>query len=293
MKAALIINSKAKNANKQTLAELYSGLNKAGLDVVEFNPNDDVPIAEFAEAAVRDAFELVIAAGGDGTISAVASKLVGTNSKLGVLPIGTYNNFAKGLGIPLDLHEAAQVLVNGVVREVSVGEVNGALFINNSSIGIYPHIVMRREKMESKNGKRLVSSFLALAKSLWKFPYYHVKVKFDGQDIRQHSPMVFVGNGFYGYDAMSAGQRGLMDQEKLSVYVLKNANRFDLLKLSVKALLNRIHEDPKFQRYYVSEVEIHLAKKSVYVAKDGEVLKLEAPLRYRIRPKALKVILPK
>src|SRR5665213_2168379 len=98
MKAALIINPKAKNANAQTLKQLYAALNSAGLEVMEFDPSNELTMGEFAEAAVKDHFDVVIAAGGDGTVSAVASKLVDTEAKLGVLPIGTYNNFARSLG---------------------------------------------------------------------------------------------------------------------------------------------------------------------------------------------------
>src|SRR5205085_3689399 len=98
--------------------------------------------------------------GGDGTQSAIASRLAGTQLVHGVLPLGTLNHFAKDLGIPLQLDEAVRTLAEGRVLEVDVGEVNGRVFINNSSLGLYPEIVRERELQQMRLGK---SKWRALA----------------------------------------------------------------------------------------------------------------------------------
>src|SRR5947199_3052283 len=104
-------------------------------------------LTELARSAVSNGARAVVAGGGDGTVSAVASALVGTDKALGVLPLGTLNHFAKDLCIPLEVVGAARNVCEGREVSVDVGEVNGRVFINNSGLGLYPHIVRRREKL--------------------------------------------------------------------------------------------------------------------------------------------------
>ncbi len=105
---------------------------------------------DLREAAAKAAvdFDVVAAMGGDGTVNAVAGALAGTPTPLLVLPAGTLNHFARDLGLPLDPAEAALLVRDGVRREVDVGEVNGHVFVNNSSIGAYPLTVALRERLQ-------------------------------------------------------------------------------------------------------------------------------------------------
>ena len=104
----------------------------------------DQPITELVKSALVDGSEVVIAAGGDGTVSAVAALLVDSEAALGILPLGTLNHFAKNVGLPIDIEEALEVIDQGNVRRTDVGEVNGKVFLNNSSLGLYPMVVRGR-----------------------------------------------------------------------------------------------------------------------------------------------------
>ncbi len=293
MKIALITNSKARQTDAQSLARLYTALNNAGIEYLEFIEDDKLTMSEFADAAAKDGFEVVVAVGGDGTISTVATKLVGTNTTLGVIPMGTYNNFAKDLNIPEDIEGAVANLINGSVVEIDVGEVNGHHFINNSSIGLYPHLVLRRERSEARGVPRILATTFALLKIFQKFPYHKLKLSLDGTDVYRETPMLFIGNGRYNYHGLDIGERRLPIDGKMSLFVLKDLQRFDLAKFSLKVLSDNIHGDPNFENYHVEEAVIELPKKLIYVSKDGEVLRMESPLRYKVVPKALKVIIPK
>jgi diacylglycerol kinase family enzyme len=102
-------------------------------------------LREAAARAVADpTCAVVVAGGGDGTVNAVAGVLAGTEKPLGVLPLGTLNHFAKDLGIPHEVERAVQLLGTGAPRRVDVAEVNGRVFVNNSSIGVYPLAVRER-----------------------------------------------------------------------------------------------------------------------------------------------------
>ncbi|MDB4939785.1 MAG: sphingosine kinase [Candidatus Doudnabacteria bacterium] len=292
-KIALIINSKAKQTDLQNLNRIYEALKKTDFEILEYIENDKQTISQFAEAAAKDNFEMVVAAGGDGTISSVATRLVHSNTALGVIPMGTYNNFAKDLGIPLDIETAVENLVSGIPKLIDVGEVNGHHFINNSSIGLYPHLVLRREMAESKGMPRIFATIHAALKVFQKFPYHKVKLLVGDKETHRETPLMFFGNGYYDFDGLNIGARVLPTDGTLSLYILKNVKRMELLKLSFMAFSNKIHNDPRFEKHFVSRATVEVPKKIIYVAKDGEVLKMQSPLQYKVKQRALKVIVPK
>ena len=111
----------------------------------------------------RNEVDVIVAGGGDGTIHTIAAVLAGTGVPLGILPLGTLNHFAKDLGIPMELHDAVDVVAAARGVNVDVGEVNGIVFINNSSIGVYPYMVLDRERLRRR--RRLQKWALA-----WRSP---------------------------------------------------------------------------------------------------------------------------
>jgi diacylglycerol kinase family enzyme len=155
-----------------------------------------------ALSAVSDHAPIVVAAGGDGTVSAVASTLIDCQTRLGILPLGTLNHFAKDLRIPMDLPSAVQVLADGRMRQVDVAEVNGRAFINNCSIGLYPHLVTRRDRQRQRLGRnKWVATGIALLSVLGKYPLVRVLIDAPGQSLRSRTPIVFVGNNRYEVSA--------------------------------------------------------------------------------------------
>ncbi|HZI88057.1 MAG TPA: diacylglycerol kinase family protein, partial [Pyrinomonadaceae bacterium] len=105
-------------------------------------------VVELARRAARMQTDIIVAGGGDGTINAVASELVGTDKAFGVLPLGTLNHFAKDLNIPVDIEAAVRTIVSGHTTRVDVAQVNDRIFLNNSSLGLYPRLVHEREKQQ-------------------------------------------------------------------------------------------------------------------------------------------------
>src|SRR5206468_9364651 len=129
-----------------------AALNNAGLEAeVELIDGGDCEVRCRAIAERGDG--LLIVGGGDGTISAAASALVGTETRLGILPLGTLNHFARDLDIPTDLDEAARLIASGKERRVDVAEMNGRIFINNSAIGLYPQMVVDRDLQQRRLGR--------------------------------------------------------------------------------------------------------------------------------------------
>jgi diacylglycerol kinase family enzyme len=252
-------------------------------------------VTEFARRALSDGARAVVAGGGDGTISSVAAMLVGTGRPLGVLPLGTLNHFAKDLRIPLSLEEAARNVCEGREVAVDVGEVNGRIFVNNSSLGLYPRIVHRREKLQEREGSGKWAAFVRASLAvLRRYPFLYVRLDADGQRIVRKTPFVFVGNNEYQMESLEMGGRACLDAGCLSLYVAHRTGRLGLLRLALSALFGRLRQAHDFDALNAQEIWVETRRpKRLPVATDGEVNVMTTPLHYRVRPGALKVIVPK
>jgi diacylglycerol kinase family enzyme len=246
-------------------------------------------------AAQAPGCEAVWAGGGDGTVSAVASALVGTEKALGVLPLGTLNHFAKDLGLPLDLEEAARALLAGRVARADAAEVNGRVFVNNSGLGIYPSIVRERERRQERHGLgKWVALAWATVTVLRRYPYLRVLLTAEGRTLSRRTPFVFVGNNEYELDAFRIGARPRLDRGLLCVHLTRrDSGRLGLLRLALGALTGRLREDRDFESLKTDELTIETRQSRARVSLDGEVTVMQTPLRYRTLPGALRVITPK
>ena len=252
-------------------------------------------IIELARRAVRDNCQPIIAGGGDGTINAVASVLVDTDRTLGVLPLGTLNHFAKDLKIPLDVAAAARVCLEGREAKVDVGEVNERIFLNNSSLGLYPSIVRHREKQQQQLGRGKWPAFVwATLTTLKRYPFLSVRLSTDDERMIRHTPFVFVGNNEYEMESFNIGARSCIDAGRLSLYVAHRTGRLGLLRLAWRALFGGLRDEEDFHAMCTKEIWIETRRqKRLRVATDGEVTVMTTPLHYRVRPGALRVIVPK
>lgn len=248
--------------------------------------------------AVREALDagarVVVAAGGDGTVNAVAAELLEHgDAALAVLPVGTLNHFARDLGMPCELEDAAAVIAAGHVREVDVGEVNDRIFLNNSSLGLYARLVSERERLQrgARLGKWL--AMLRAGASVLRHPRtFSAVLEVDGDERRVRTPFVFVGNNEYAIEGMQAGQRDCLDDGALAVYVLRPKGPWGLAALALRALFGRIVHGRDLDHFSASSLVVESHHGRDKVARDGEVDELDAPLRYRIRPCALRVVAP-
>lgn len=234
----------------------------------------------------------VIAAGGDGTIRAVANELIGSERTLGVIPAGTLNHFAKDAGIPTDISEAIAIIVAGHSKRVDTASVNGQGFLNNSSLGLYPSLVRHRDDLAGQIGKWPAALF-GLAKSVAQRRTYRLQVSIDGQVAEFVTPFVFVGNNSYGIDQLGISNRQSLAGGKLCMYVVKSTSILELAKLSCKALIGNIDQEPSFESHEGSDLVITALRRELAVALDGEVIELAPPLYYEIKPLSLSVIVPR
>jgi len=275
---------------KRRLAELFE---ENGVEANIHLAKNGVEIIELAEKAAKGEAHIIVAGGGDGTVSAVAAEVIKNKKTLGILPLGTLNNFSKDLRISQDLAESVRIIAENYTKQIDVGEVNGRIFVNNSSIGLYPGIVRRREKQQQRLGHgKWRAALWAAWKMLMRSPFFAVRMETEKGRRVVKTPFVFVGNNEYVMDFLNIGRRAKLDDGKLSVYFLHRSGRKGLFLLVVRTIFGRLKQTADFEEINTAEITIETRRKRILVAFDGEVKKLETPLQYKIHSKALQVIVP-
>jgi diacylglycerol kinase family enzyme len=245
------------------------------------------------EAAAAPGLDAVVAGGGDGTLSCAAGHLADTGRAFGILPLGTLNHLARDAGIPFGIEEAAKVIAAGHVREVDVAEVNGRVFVNNSSVGLYPDMVRLRDAQQERSGrgKRLAMLSAGFA-SLRAFRRHRLWISAPGLETPIKTPLLFVGNNRYQVNLFGLGKRERLDEGELCLYAIRAGSRLHLLWAGIRGVFGKLDQQRDFITAYVGEAEIGSDRPVLAVSVDGETERMETPLRYRIRRKALRLIVP-
>jgi YegS/Rv2252/BmrU family lipid kinase len=274
-------------------SELRHLFAEAGAEVEILAARDGDSLREHARRAVKSSPSLVIAGGGDGTVSTVAQVTRGTQAALGILPLGTLNHFARDLGIPLALADAVKVAIHGRRASVDLGEVNGETFLNNSSIGIYPDVVRDRTRQQRKLGRSKRAAMIwAILASVRRAPLLAMRLELDGKTRQCSAPFVFVGNNDYLMNGFRIDRREKLDTGLLSVYTTRRSTPAGLYRLALRAIFHRLRQAEDFSAESVRHLTVDLPHKRVLVSIDGEVRAMETPLEYRILPGALSVMVP-
>ena len=241
-------------------------------------------IAGRVAAVIGDRPDFIAIAGGDGTIRSAAQELLGTDIPLLPIPGGTRNHFAHAFGIT-DVETAAKVAADGTVRRIDVGDVNGQCFLNNSSVGLYPKLVVRRESYQrrmSKQRAQLTAAWEQIRRG------HRFRLQLRGRWHRAW--LVFVGNGCYGEHMLDFTDRESVGRN-LDVRVVL-ADRPLARTRVVFALLRGLGTSPLIVRDTCPNAELGLRVPTVEVALDGEVVRLDTPLRYSLRTGSLAVLVP-
>jgi diacylglycerol kinase family enzyme len=285
----VIVNDRAGSTAETRLAELFRAHGmKARIAIAR----DDAGIVAQAREAMAHRPECVVAGGGDGTLSTVAAHVVDTATRLGVLPMGTLNHFARDAGIPFDLESAVACIAAGHTRRVDVASVNDRIFLNNSSLGLYPTIVKMRDEQQRLGRGKWPAFAWALMLALRRFAFVAVELEADGARFVRRTPVVFVGNNEYIVNGLAIGQRVRLDGGWLALYIPRSLGRHRLLLLALRALVSGGTHDPELEAITAKMITVRSHRKSLHVSLDGEVVRLRAPLCYAIRPGALQVIVP-
>src|SRR6185503_7483496 len=213
---------------------------------------------------------------------------------LGILPLGTLNHFARDLGLPADLDEAAKLIAGRNGRRVDIGEMNGRVFINNSAIGLYPLMVVDRDLQRRRLGRsKRLAMIVASLRTLVRFNRHRLTLTVNEERTGHiDTPLLFVGNNDYRIDIAAPGKREAIDRGELCVLLMRKKTRRGLVAASIRAFLGRSRADDMVRLDGVERLRVSAPRPQLAVSLNGEVVRSEPPLDYRIRKAALQVIAP-
>jgi len=293
MQGLVILNRGGGSAGDDVEDRVRAALSAAEIDaeVIAVEGHDCVTRATDARDEGRP---FVAAGGGDGTISSVAGVLAGSDVPLAVLPLGTLNHFARDLGIPTDLAQAVALLKDGTQHRVDVATVNGRTFINNSAVGLYPLMVLDREAQQKRLGRsKKLAMLVAGARTLARFKHHRLRLTInEATTASVNTPLLFVGNNDYDLVLPQAGKRQTLDDGHLCVMALRSRSRAGLMAAMLRVLVGRPRDNDMIRLDNVTRLRVASHRSHLAVATDGETEHLATPLDYRIRAKALSVIVP-
>ncbi len=274
-----------------TSETLRTRLETAGYDA-SIDAEDDAPFQERIERARESDCDVVVAAGGDGTASGLASALAGTDKTLAIMPLGTVNSLARDLSVPLDIDGWLASLRTLEPRRIDVAEVNGHLFLHMVVIGLIPSLAkgreLLRERTELTAKLGLLRYFLRRLSRTRRLALQIDPI--DEQARVERVQAIAVACNAYEEGLGKVLTRETLDSGELTLYVLKRLALPDILRLGVEMVLGRWQEDKALTIQKVPEVTIRSHKPRLQVMLDGEIQSLEVPLHFKIRPQALRVL---
>ena len=246
-----------------------------------------------ARQVATEGFDLVIAAGGDGTQSAVAGALAGTDTVMGVLPGGTFNYFARDLGVGEEIDAALETLLDGRVDATDVGDINDLIFLNNVSLGAYPQILKTREGIYKRWGRSRIAAYWSVMVALRRLRRpMQLIAEVDGQEREYTSALLFVARSAYQLDSFGLeGADGIRDG-KFAVLIAKARQPLPLMRSALRLAMGHSAKDSDFDLIVTDRLQMRTPKKRQLVAHDGEKTVLHSPFDLKVRHGALKVLLP-
>ena len=298
---SLIYNEKSgfHAANKDEVFEqLMTNLTAYGYEIQAFEIGAEVSFDHLMNKIIlrhQQAHELgvIVAAGGDGTLNAVAAKLMKTEIPMGILPLGTFNYVARLLNIPLDLLKAADVIATGKMHEVHVAQINDHIYLNNASLGLYPLFIQKRELYNQRFGRFALNAYTSgLDVLIRDRKELKLEVEVDGKKYPVKTPLIFFGNNQLQLAEMNLRIAESAKKGKVAGLVVAKSDKRTLFKILWQLIKGNLDKAPDVYSFSADEVKIYSKRKKLTVALDGEIVEIQPPLKISVRKNALKIMVP-
>lgn len=298
---SLIYNKKSgfHAANKDEVYEqLVADLSTAGFEIQSFELSECMNFDQMMQDILlrhrqAENVGVVVAAGGDGTLNAVASKLMGTDIPMGILPLGTFNYVARVLNIPLDLLDAAKTISEGQPRSVHVAQLNQHIYLNNASLGLYPLFIQKREQFNKHFGRFPLHAYTsALDVLIRDRKELKLEVEVDGQRYPVKTPLIFFGNNQLQLAEMKLRIAEAAEAGKVAGVVVAKSDKRTLFKTLWQLIKGNLDQASDVYSFAADEVIVHSKRNKLTVAVDGEIVTMTPPLKITVRKHALNVMVP-
>lgn len=285
------------NHKESVYEQIMTLWSEAGFSIQSFEMRDEAQFQQMMQHVLERHQQqpegVVVAAGGDGTLNAVAAYLLHTPIKMGILPLGTFNYVARVLGIPLDLIEAAQVISQGAVQSVHVARLNQYIYLNNASLGLYPLFIQKRERYNHYLGRLTLNAYTSgLDVLIRDRKELKLDVEVDGQRYPVTTPLVFLGNNQLQLAELNLKIAKDAAAGKVAGVVVAKTDKFTLFKMLWQLIRGQLERTADVHSFAADQVIIHSRAKKLSLAIDGELVKVKPPLKIWVDHAALKVVVP-
>lgn len=280
-------NSRSNRAIEDCIAVLGDSTRR-----LDWSPKSD--LNTIVDRAISQGATCVVAAGGDGTVMAVAQAMLGREVPLAVLPLGTFNFFARGLGLSEDPSDAARQILDGTPHDILVGQVNDQVFLNNASLGIYPSILKARETVYRRWGRRRLAAHWSVIKTMLRFRKpMQVTLDVDGTQTRRSTAMIFVARSAYQLEYFGLQGADLISDDRFAVLVARARGRRRLFQLAWRLASGSAVEGRDYDLISAGMLSVTTDRKRRILAFDGEKRLERSPFDFRMSGQPLRIILPK
>jgi diacylglycerol kinase family enzyme len=296
----VVLNAGSGRHNSDEQQALIARMFEEGGRAFEFLLIDDpariIDVARRAVELAQARQGVVVAAGGDGTINAVASVVLASGCPFGVLPQGTFNYFGRVHGIAQDTAAAVRALMGASVVPVQAAQVNGRLFLVNASLGLYPQLLEDREAWKQQLGRSRFVAFLSgVATLLQSRKQLHLQIESGGRTVALRTPTLFVGNNHLQLARVGIAeqQADAVEQGQLAAIVVRPIGTLALFGLLMRGLLGQLGEADNIDSFSFRRLTVTpRGLKRIKVATDGEIAWMRAPLVFDVAPQPLLLLVP-
>jgi len=281
---------------RRTIAEALAAAGRAHRIVDAHDGTDLARTARSAVVEARRTGAIVVAAGGDGTLNAIANEVADSGVPFGVIPLGTFNYFARDLGIPVDPASAVRALLDGRLRPVHVARLNGHVLLNNASFGLYQRVLADREGFKQRFGRyRIMAAVSGFATLLRHHRSYNVEMTVDGRLVTVRTPMLFFACNTLQLEHLSLPVADCTAAGRVAMLVLKPISRPRLLGMALRGALGGLATAGHLECHCASHVVVRTRRprRTVPVAIDGETIECTMPLAIDVARDALQVVVPR
>ncbi len=277
-------------------AQIARAMGEAGLQARVRLVTGGLKLPDAAREAASAGHEIVVAAGGDGTVAAVADALMKVEDRpqFGVLPLGTFNYFARAHNIPEEIGPAVSVIAGGHLRDVHTGVVNDRLFLNNTSIGLYPSILESREDVYSRWGRSRIAAYWSVALALCGMHKpMHLTITVDGDTQEIRTPLLFIANSAYQLENYNLEGADAIREGKFAIFASKGTRRRELAAAAWALARGKARKGQEFSLGTGRDIRIDMKRRKVQVAYDGERSYFRPPLTVKPTESPLRMLVPK
>ncbi|SFI90989.1 diacylglycerol kinase family protein [Nitrosomonas sp. Nm34] len=296
-RAHLIINAKSGAGKGSTLAQEFKNIcEELNYELVEYIIHCPEELEQQSQTAAEQALntcDVVIAAGGDGTIRSVAQAAHGKNIRFAIVPCGTFNFFARAHHIPEDHLAAFRLALTGLPRPVRLGLINGQVFLINASLGVYAKAIKDRERNTSRFGRY---QLVVIISTILSFFSKHRLLKVDlhtGDKLATvYTPTIFIGNNALQLRNLALNVAHCMKVNLLAAVMVKPVTKSEIIRIIFRGIFKTLEDEENLESFCVDSLAIHTRRPSNLVALDGEIMRMNSPLHINALPGALNMVLP-